>query len=126
MAEIHRAGTMPVTKENKLVLISSNKGGDYVFPKGGIKPLETPIEAARRETLEEAGIVGVPEEMPFYEQGDCQWFILRVTRIDKVWKEMDYRTRVLLEIDDVIKNDGYRIRDRTVEMVRFAREHNYI
>lgn len=45
-----------VIKDNKLLMVHTNKG-DYKFPGGGIKKLETHEEALRREVTEETGYI---------------------------------------------------------------------
>ncbi|MBU3804870.1 MAG: NUDIX domain-containing protein [Candidatus Cellulosilyticum pullistercoris] len=45
-----------VIKDNKILMVHTNKG-DYKFPGGGIKKLETHEEALRREVTEETGYI---------------------------------------------------------------------
>lgn len=45
-----------VIKENKLLMVRTNKG-DYKFPGGGIKKLESHEQALRREVTEETGYI---------------------------------------------------------------------
>jgi 8-oxo-dGTP pyrophosphatase MutT (NUDIX family) len=55
---VQAAGTLIVADGNVLFLRRGNDGdhpGEWSFPGGKIEPGETPEEAARRETLEEAG-----------------------------------------------------------------------
>lgn len=51
-------GTVPIFKDGRILLISSNKGG-CVLPKGGWEEDESLPAAAIRETFEEAGVFGV-------------------------------------------------------------------
>lgn len=70
-----------IMKNSKILLIYSEKNGDYKLPGGGIEEGETPKEALIREVQEEAGIrVEVEEEMlqvMEYDEGqydDCDVF----------------------------------------------------
>jgi len=49
------AGGIVVNMEGKILLVQQ-KGGNWVFPKGGINAEEDPLVATRREILEETGI----------------------------------------------------------------------
>ena len=48
-------------EEIEVLLISSQKGQAMMFPKGGWEIDESMVDAAARETLEEAGIKGTVE-----------------------------------------------------------------
>lgn len=70
-----------IMKNSKILLIYSEKNGDYKLPGGGIEEGETSKEALIREVQEEAGIrVEVEEEMlqvMEYDEGqydDCDVF----------------------------------------------------
>lgn len=59
-------GIIAFTKDMKKVLIVGSKCGDTVkfgFPQGHANGLETPWQAACRETLEESGVT-IPENIP--------------------------------------------------------------
>lgn len=45
-----------IIRDNKLLMVHTNKG-DYKFPGGGMKRLETREEALRREVTEETGYI---------------------------------------------------------------------
>lgn len=45
-----------IIRDNKILMVHTNKG-DYKFPGGGIKRLETREEALRREVTEETGYI---------------------------------------------------------------------
>ncbi|KAE8125860.1 hypothetical protein FH972_020629 [Carpinus fangiana] len=50
-------------KELEVLLISSQKGQAMMFPKGGWEVDESKEDAAKRETLEEAGVTGKVEKL---------------------------------------------------------------
>jgi 8-oxo-dGTP pyrophosphatase MutT (NUDIX family) len=55
MRHIQSAGGIVISPGGK-VLIVTNEIGTRTFPKGSMKPGETPIETARREIAEETGL----------------------------------------------------------------------
>jgi len=54
---IAQSGVIAVRAE-QVCLVTSRSGGRWVIPKGKIESYQTPLEAARQEAWEEAGIVG--------------------------------------------------------------------
>ncbi len=50
-------------KNGKIAMIYSSKYKFYKFPGGGIEKSETPQKAMMRETLEEAGLIVIPESI---------------------------------------------------------------
>lgn len=72
-------GSAVLIKHKKIALIKRVKNNVmyYVFPGGGIKKGETPIEATKREAYEELGIeVEVKECIAEVEFGGRQYFFL--------------------------------------------------
>ena len=53
-------------KDGKVAMVHSRMYDYYKFPGGGIEPGETKEEAVIRETLEEAGLVVIPESVKEY------------------------------------------------------------
>ena len=49
----------------ELLLVRTTEGKRWTFPKGHVEPGERPAEAAAREALEEAGVVGDVSATPF-------------------------------------------------------------
>jgi diphosphoinositol-polyphosphate diphosphatase len=92
-------------------MISSQKGQAMLFPKGGWELDESIKEAALRETLEEAGVVGNIEDQDelgkwsfqsksreIYHEG--RMFALLVTEQHDVWPEKNLRQRLWMNVDD--------------------------
>ena len=52
------AGTIPITRDGRIVLISASRKKEWILPKGGWDADETKEECAIRETYEEGGLVG--------------------------------------------------------------------
>lgn len=50
-----------MSNEFEVLLVSSQKGHTFMFPKGGWEVDESIEEAACRESLEEAGVIGTVE-----------------------------------------------------------------
>ena len=53
-----KTGCIPVFSDSKILMISSKKKMEWVFPKGGWETDESLACGAMRETFEEAGVVG--------------------------------------------------------------------
>jgi 8-oxo-dGTP pyrophosphatase MutT (NUDIX family) len=69
MSQIHSAGGIVRNEKGEIALILHD-GEYWGFPKGVIEEGETPLEAARREIGEEAGItdLALKKEFPPYER----------------------------------------------------------
>jgi len=46
-----------ILKDNELLMLYSQKYGDYAFPGGGVEKGETRFQALKREIIEECGII---------------------------------------------------------------------
>jgi diadenosine hexaphosphate hydrolase (ATP-forming) len=88
---IEQAGGIAVRRQDNqwsVLLVRSKKDPSvWIFPKGHIEPGESAIDAARRETLEEAGVdgdligpVGEPQEFQSgREPVRVRYFLIRAT-----------------------------------------------
>ena len=52
------AGTIPITRDGRVVLVSASRKAEWILPKGGWDNNESREECAARETFEEGGILG--------------------------------------------------------------------
>ncbi|CAJ2672250.1 unnamed protein product [Trifolium pratense] len=107
----------------EVLMISSPKRDDLVFPKGGWENDETVTEAACREALEEAGVKGILRETPLgiWEfrskssqdlcgmEGGCRgyMFALEVTDELEHWPEQKNRARRWLNIKEAFRLSRY-------------------
>ncbi|XP_073269140.1 nudix hydrolase 17, mitochondrial-like [Primulina huaijiensis] len=93
----------------EVLLISSQKSPRMMFPKGGWELDEDIRMAASRETIEEAGVIGLLEDklgewvfksksQDKYHEGSM--FPLLVTEELDVWPEKDVRRRVWMSVNE--------------------------
>eukprot|EP00271_Cylindrocystis_brebissonii_P017799 TRINITY_DN4771_c0_g1_i1.p1 TRINITY_DN4771_c0_g1~~TRINITY_DN4771_c0_g1_i1.p1 ORF type:complete len:190 (+),score=38.86 TRINITY_DN4771_c0_g1_i1:358-927(+) len=103
----------------EVLMISSRRGPGMLFPKGGWETDETAEEAATREAMEEAGVLGEVQEplgtftfsskrqrSKHNPEGCCEAhvFVLLVrTQLD-TWPEQSSRKRVWMPIGEAIEN----------------------
>ncbi|KAL7535465.1 hypothetical protein ACHAXR_006502 [Thalassiosira sp. AJA248-18] len=52
------AGTIPITRDGRIILVSASRKTEWILPKGGWDEDETKEECAARETFEEGGLLG--------------------------------------------------------------------
>ncbi|KAI5660305.1 hypothetical protein M9H77_29098 [Catharanthus roseus] len=95
----------PIMDEIEFLLISSQKSPKWMFPKGGWELDESMEEAAIRETMEEAGVLGeVGVQLGMWrfqsKSQDCShegyMFAFEVKEELDVWPEKDVRKRLWL------------------------------
>ncbi|XP_058722574.1 nudix hydrolase 18, mitochondrial-like [Vicia villosa] len=99
------------TQENEIevLLISAQKGSGMQFPKGGWESDESMEQAALRETIEEAGVIGCVESnlgkwcykskrQPIMHEG--YMFPMLVSKELDNWPEMNLRKRKWLTVDE--------------------------
>ncbi|KAK4272259.1 hypothetical protein QN277_020843 [Acacia crassicarpa] len=103
----------------EVLMLTSPNRDDLVFPKGGWEDDETALEAACRETLEEAGVKGIPRENPLgmwefrskssqdlcHLEGGCRgyMFALEVTEELETWPEQKNRDRQWLNVREAFR-----------------------
>lgn len=104
----------------QVLLISGHGGKGMVFPKGGWETDETVEAAAKRETVEEAGVRGLLEDdmlgtFPYSSakstrlaranqgRGIAYMFVMHVAEELEHWPEGDKRTRCWLSIEDACR-----------------------
>ena len=94
----------------EFLVIRSSGGKRWIFPKGISDPDMSPQKSAAKEALEEAGVIGVPDNKELGEYSIDKWgstcqvlvYPMEVTQIipqDK-WEE-SYRGRKWLKLEDV-------------------------
>ncbi|XP_052180900.1 nudix hydrolase 18, mitochondrial-like [Diospyros lotus] len=93
----------------EVLLISSQKGQSFFFPKGGWEIDESMEEAASRETQEEAGVIGFVEcqlgKWRFQSKSqntihEGYMFPMRVTKELDSWPEKNVRQRIWMSVDE--------------------------
>ncbi|GAB4842713.1 hypothetical protein Ancab_012688 [Ancistrocladus abbreviatus] len=98
-----------IIEQVEVLLISSQKGERMMFPKGGWESDESINEAARRETEEEAGVVGTVQSMlgtwPFKSKSqdtlrDGYMFPLLVEKQLDHWPEKHSRRRRWVKVEE--------------------------
>ncbi|CAL9111171.1 unnamed protein product [Musa textilis] len=100
----------------EVLVVSSQKGPELMFPKGGWELDESMPEAASREAFEEAGVRGSFEGTlgKWTSKGDDKihfMYALRVTEVLQQWPEMDARERkwvTVAEAREVCKHPWMR------------------
>jgi phosphohistidine phosphatase len=109
----------------KIVLITSNSSGQWIFPKGVVELGLTPWESAAKEAEEEAGVVGEisDEVISEYEYekwgGTChvQVFALKVDEVLTTWDEMHARERTIVDADEALAMVKLALRELIVQFV---------
>ncbi|KAL6654745.1 hypothetical protein ACP70R_008210 [Stipagrostis hirtigluma subsp. patula] len=107
----------------QVLMISTPKRSDLIFPKGGWEDDESIDEAACREAFEEAGVKGILSATPLGEwifkskskqnscglQGACKGFIfaLQVTELLESWPEQITHGRRWVPIEEAYEISRY-------------------
>lgn len=97
------AGAIPITEERKIVLIT-NKKGNFILPKGGVKRRESPWEAAQREAKEEAGIIGNISTKEYGKIKEISYYVLNVMSLMDIFDESKTRTRIVQSKEELYAN----------------------
>lgn len=102
----------------EVMMISSQHGEGLLFPKGGWESDETAEEAAMREAMEEAGVLGLLENVvgtfefkskrgrsELSQKGDCRAVVysLAVTELLDDWPEKQSRSRTWLPVEEALQ-----------------------
>ena len=111
MARLYRqAAVIPFRIRHKRVeiaLVTTLRGKRWVIPKGSLDEGERARDAAIRETVEEAGLMGDLERKPLghynftraNEKYVVEVYLMRVTRVLDSWLEARLRTRRWIAVD---------------------------
>jgi phosphohistidine phosphatase len=91
----------------RLLLITSIKSKQWIFPKGIIEDHLSPQKSAGKEALEEAGVEGEVINFPLGEYSYSKWgglcevvvFPMYVTKVHEEWPEANIRERKWVSID---------------------------
>lgn len=94
-----------------MALVTTSGGKRWILPKGFVDEGETPAESARREALEEAGLVGRILHPALgryeYDKGSERLlvavFVMQVTEELESWDEDDRRRRRWFLLDDAVR-----------------------
>lgn len=112
-----KAGTIPfqiIDEQIWICLVSSRKRKNkFILPKGTVRTSEDMIEAAKRETLEEAGLKGEMSHKSVKIKAksadkepvlhSIKFFPLSVVKIKEKWPEKKHRKRLWINYDDLPK-----------------------
>jgi 8-oxo-dGTP pyrophosphatase MutT (NUDIX family) len=111
----HQSGVIPYRKKGKkkieVLLITSVKRKRWIIPKGYIEFNLTPFESAKKEALEEAGVLGSNETFELGEfimqksYGTCFLKIFSMEVIEELenYPEKFKRSRKWFELDDALE-----------------------
>lgn len=117
-----QSGVLPYRRHGDVVeflLVTSRSRGRWVIPKGSLEPHLTPLESARQEAYEEAGVRGPIRAEPlgrYLHQrlvipALVQVFLMEVTEYLATWPEDDLRLRRWMRLADAqnsVLEDGLR------------------
>ena len=94
----------------EIALVTSHGGKRWVVPKGSLDDGEEAVDAAIRETEEEAGLIGELVERPigwyrYAKQNDwyhVDVYVMRVTAVLDSWMEARHRHRRFVSVEDAL------------------------
>ena len=109
-----RSAVIPMIIDNdgiKVVLVTTQSGKHWIFPKGQIELGMTPYDSAAKEAYEEAGVQGqinpaLFDQYVFEKWGGCMTvkvYTMSVTTLLEQWPEMRNRQRQILPIQQAIE-----------------------
>lgn len=102
----YQVGVFPVTKEGRVVLVTSRSTGYWILPKGRTEKGRSDQAVALDEAYEEAGLEGSLKN--YYYEFDVissrakklRIFPMKVKKINKHYPECDERDRVIVSFDE--------------------------
>lgn len=102
-AQVHALPYRYIGDTCEVLLVTSRRRGEWIFPKGKIEAGETPAERAATEAFEEGGVTGTIATRPlnatrFADLSRPKVFPLEVTEEREAWPEMGERERAWLPI----------------------------
>ncbi|MEQ1903307.1 MAG: NUDIX domain-containing protein [Pirellulaceae bacterium] len=111
---VQQVGVVPfriVQQQIQFCLITGRRSGRWRYPKGHVKPYETPQDAAIAEALEEAGIRGELGNAPlktlhFVKGGrpySLTMYLMHVEAIRLKWKESKERFRIWASVENALE-----------------------
>ncbi|KAF9761875.1 Diphosphoinositol polyphosphate phosphohydrolase 1 [Nosema granulosis] len=121
MSKTTKAGTIPVYGKDVILVQSIRHPGRLVLPKGKIKKGENPLDAAKRETLEETGAIGTIDPTVVFYNDSTVYYLMRVDKLLKNYDEKDERHRQQMKFDHV--EDSLRVQDKIKRIVRDTKKH---
>lgn len=115
------AGVLPIYKGQLVLVTKLHDEKSFIFPKGKIERGETPHEAAQREALEEAGLVGHTDPQPFARVHHICFHKMNVVDMRHEFLEVDKRTRVLMSPQEAL--DSLNVVDYVKHVIREAQNN---
>jgi 8-oxo-dGTP pyrophosphatase MutT (NUDIX family) len=103
---------LPDERPLRFAVVTSRRTGRWVFPKWSVDEGMTPAAAAAREAMEEAGVIGRPDEVPigrfrgvkvrapFSWPIEVEIYPLRIERVLDAWPEARQRRRRFVTVDE--------------------------
>lgn len=100
----------PAGDDIEFCLITSTKTKKWGFPKGTIKPDQTPLDTATRQALKEAGVEGEIAEEPVGSFKYVKWeelqevlvLMMHVTTFHDDWPDSGRRERQWVKVDQAV------------------------
>lgn len=110
----NQSGVIPFRKNNneiEILLITSITKKKWIIPKGYVEFNLSPFESAKKEALEEAGVLGSNETIRLGSYQirknnaflELQVFTMEVTEVLEDYREMDVRLRKWYKLKDAIE-----------------------